>query len=253
MQVNGRHGVDGTDYAFHNWIVDGMKSYAVDDPILPSTVGESQTVRNSFFTGADTVLGMSNRWGCLNRGDGSPHPKRVVSYENCTDRNCKTILARSGTGSLGGGSVNLRSLDRLIVRGFRGVAGDDFEVFVSEQAGDWVMPMDVPAYTALIGSPDAGTATPEWQAYYDALHLPYAVKPGLTNSELQAKYGYSWSGQLLPTGLTNRPEVQGLVGSIQPTVMGVESEAEPVGVRWDGLPPLEEEIRGPMPILGIDY
>lgn len=209
LLINARHGMDGTDYATHNFRVVGLRAYNVDEPLRPSTLG-SQVYEDCFFGGAQTVLISSLRWGVHE----DPPTPRVITYRNCKTRNCKMVLERNGTGGIGSGSVNLRALDRLVVEDFEGVPGDNFEVYIREQhPDDWPMPVDVPQFTYLIGSPEPGVATPEWQAHYDALHAPFEIKPGLTNKELLAKYGFCWAGKLLPQNTTTRPGVVGLVGA----------------------------------------
>lgn len=207
--VDGHNGIDGTDYAFHDLIVRNLTSYNVENPYIPSTVGESQVIEDSWFFGASTVLGMGIRWGAYG---GENHPPRTVVYRNCQTRNCRVTLSRSGVNGFGLGGCNLRSLDRLLVEDYEGVAGDNFEVFVPEQHPDYVMPMDEPANEYLRGSPDAGTADQSWLTKYSRSGPDgRPLRPGLTNRQLMEKYGYAWNGQLLPDGAAERAGIEGLV------------------------------------------
>lgn len=86
-------------------------------------------------------------------------------------------------------SSNIVQLRRLLVQGFNGTAGDDFEVYASEQAPSFVIPV-------------SGLGTPE---------------PGLTNEQAWLKHRVAVLGAVAPCSET-RPGVAGFVctGAVAP-------------------------------------
>jgi hypothetical protein len=84
--------------------------------------------------------------------------------------------------------------DELVVTGFNGVAGDNFQVYYNEQSPDFIVPQGTyPGGVApnVIGSPEAG----------------------LTNAQNWAKYGIAIAGAVLPSGTITR---NGIIGQVLP-------------------------------------
>ncbi len=83
--------------------------------------------------------------------------------------------------------------DELVVYGYNGVAGDDFQIYYPEQSPDFIVPQSSApgVFPTIIGSPEAG----------------------LTNAQNWAKYGLAIAGAVLPSGTTTR---DGIVGQVLP-------------------------------------
>ena len=101
--------------------------------------------------------------------------------------------------------------DELVVTGFNGVAGDNFQVYY-EQSPDFIVPQGTyPGELApnVIGSPEAG----------------------LTNAQNWAKYGIAIAGAVLPSGTITR---NGIIGQVLPLGCVDEHGDDHGRQHWDG-------------------
>ena len=114
-----------------------------------------------------------------------------------------------------------RTKDYLVYN-YNGVEGDDFQIYMEEQAADYVMPYSPPVLT--------GTS-----------HLNNRFSPveGATNAELWETHRIAAAGRLIPEGAVQRPGISGytapiLSGLTPPEVFDVEIEATATSliVRW---------------------
>ena len=88
---------------------------------------------------------------------------------------------------------NLIAPNPVVVYDFNGVAGDNFRLYFTQQAANFVLPQTVvdpdTGITRLLGSPVAG----------------------LTNAQNWAQYGIAFAGEIAPPTATTRDHVLGLV------------------------------------------
>lgn len=103
----------------------------------------------------------------------------------------KALLNRFFPTSLGSKTTNLMVKQSLVVRAFQGEPGDDFEVYLLEQAPNYVPPKTIPNLT-----------------YPPAIKLVGSPEEGLTNAALWAKYKVAVAGKVAPC-LTKRPGILG--------------------------------------------
>ena len=86
------------------------------------------------------------------------------------------------------GLVNLTTLDQVFVYNYDGVAGDNFQVYYTEQAASYVMPQ-TGSMNGLIASPVSG----------------------LTNQQNWTTYGIAIAGAVAPSNATTVSYINGLV------------------------------------------
>lgn len=108
-----------------------------------------------------------------------------------------TIQAFYSTSTSGG--VNYTQKDEILVYNYNGVAGDNFQVYYTEQRPDFIVPK-----TTYYGLDTDGDGLPNW---IDNQGSPEA---GLTNAENWEKYGIAIAGAVSPTSDT-RASIIGFV------------------------------------------
>jgi PKD repeat protein len=96
-----------------------------------------------------------------------------------------------------GGASNLVQLDQVLVYNYNQVAGNNFQVYYTQQAASYVVPQTVTDPTNannvwILGSPQAG----------------------LTNQQTWAQFGIAIAGAVAPANTTTRSEINGLIGPI---------------------------------------
>jgi hypothetical protein len=90
--------------------------------------------------------------------------------------------------------VPLTQLDQVFVYNYDGVSGDNFQVFYTQQAANYIVPQ------ADVFNPDG---TPNL--------LSGAPVAGLTNAQVWAQYGIAIAGGVAPSDATTMNNIQGLV------------------------------------------
>jgi hypothetical protein len=100
-----------------------------------------------------------------------------------------------GTDQLANDACPITTSDKLIVENYDGVAGNNFQVFFSQQAANFVIPQSV--------QNSDGT--------YRILGSPVA---GLTNAQAWAQYGIAVAGAVAPSDATTMANIIGLVAPI---------------------------------------
>lgn len=103
----------------------------------------------------------------------------------------------------------------VLIRDYQGIAGDDFRVWAVEQAQDYVEQNQA-------SGPIGG-----------GLSFTYSPEPGLSNSEIFAKYSVAPLMELAPAGTETRPEITGIIS-------GSEIEPPPPPPDPDPIPEPEE-------------
>ncbi len=90
------------------------------------------------------------------------------------------------------GGVNLMQLDQVLVYNYNGVSGDNFQVFYTQQAANFVVPQSVlnsDGTPSVLGAPVSG----------------------LTNAQTLATYGIAIAGAVAPSNATTTNNITGLV------------------------------------------
>ena len=205
--VNCRFGNAGSeDYARHDFKITGHEFHYCDLAFGPSTVGELQEMIDCVVAGCSTGISSGTRWGC--RQAELELPRRVI-IRSTTFVGTPVCYQRNGQNGLGAGDTNCRALDEFLVINHNGVEGDNFEVFMQEQAPNYVM-RSSESRLGVIGPASPGSGY--WVAGTDT--------PGMTNAQVKASKGYCWGGKLAPAGASVRLGVMGLVAPITNVVVG---------------------------------
>jgi hypothetical protein len=90
------------------------------------------------------------------------------------------------------GVLNLILSDKTLVYNYNGIPGDNFQVFYSQQAPDFIVPQSI--------------------VYYNGTHgLWGSPVAGLTNQQNWAQYGIAIAGEVAPPTATTRAGIDGLV------------------------------------------
>lgn len=105
------------------------------------------------------------------------------------------------------GQGNLRNKSRLRVTNYQGVVGDNFEVYASQQASDFIMPQ---------------TSSGVWAS----------VDAGKTNAQNQADHGYSVYGVILPGTATTRARIADYVDTFPAAATALSTSLTSGGHTW---------------------
>jgi hypothetical protein len=88
----------------------------------------------------------------------------------------------------GQSKINVIQTDQVFVYDYNGISGDNFQVFFTQQAANYI----VPQTGAILGSPVAG----------------------LTNQQAWAEYGIAIAGAVAPSSATTKAGIDGLIEPI---------------------------------------
>ena len=156
-------------------------------------------IKDCYFACATGVL--DDALWCVDES-GNGIPARMVTVDNCTF----AAPASGGTWNaiymswflpfqLQDPGINLIQQDQLFVTNYQGVSGQNFQVFYTQQAADFIVPQTT--YNA------DGTLA--------ALGCPVA---GLTNAQAWAQYGIAVAGEVAPSDATTMDNIVGLVAPV---------------------------------------
>ncbi len=167
-------GYDGGTYASGTINLENSYFDNVTD-VMDRTASAEATNSDSALLPARTLLLNNDTFGLL-----KGLPWDVGQTENA-------IVMAYHDGSGNGGYENWTVSDQVFVTNYNGVSGDNFQVFYTQQAANFVLPQT--QGTKEIGSPVAG----------------------LTNAQAWAQYGIALAGEVAPSSATTMAGIDGLV------------------------------------------
>jgi hypothetical protein len=200
---SGAYGFISNDYIQKNLVITNADLQSLYVGIIPSTSsgGGTQTIQNSYLRNYIDIQ-VTSLWTSNYRADDPNLLPRVININNVKfdTSNMPTLGSAAPTtiqmSYKGAGYVwNLIQSDQVFVRNYNQVAGDNFEVYYTQQDSSFTLPQTTynsDGTPSLLGSSVAN----------------------LTNAQAWQQYKIAIAGAVAPSTATKRAGIDGLVNPI---------------------------------------
>jgi hypothetical protein len=185
-------GFSANDYFLKDLDIKNADIQGMKYGFIPSTNsgGGTQTIENSYLDNYINVY-MNPLWTSAYRSNAIP-PRKVYVSNVKFGPSATFNIDLNGT-DFSASAVNLIQLDQLFVTNYNQVAGDNFQVYYTQQDPNYIL--------------QASTYNTDGSPQIDA-----APVAGLTNQQNWTKYGVAFAGAVAPTNATRT----GINGFVQP-------------------------------------